>query len=331
MSAMRPPTSSSLLRATAILLVIGGRAPAQSTGPQPAIAALVDAFRAHDVVAIAELHGSAQLGDFYVRLVRDAAFQRAANDIVVEFASGQSQPLLDEYVLEGDSLPLDTLRSIWRNTTKVASWDYPVYARWLAAIREVNLTLPRQRRIRVLAGDTPVDWTRLHTTNDWQRLGDNDDSFARIIERDVIARHRKALVVLGNNHLARGGRFRDRSPNTTTRVEARYPGSMYVALVYYGAFGDDAADARIAAEHWPAPAVVALKESWMGQRTVGTSVGALPLADFADALLYIAPHDALREERAPRAYYDAPYRRELNRRALIEWGDTTRLQRILPR
>jgi len=65
-----------------------------------------------------------------------------------------------------DSIPPDTLRTIWRNTTKVAAWEFPVYARWLAAIREVNKGLRLGRRLRVLAGDTRIDWTALHTPDD---------------------------------------------------------------------------------------------------------------------------------------------------------------------
>ena len=43
------------------------------------------------------------------------------------------------------------VRRIWRDTTKVASWESPIYAEWLAAIRAVNGGLPRSRRLRVLA------------------------------------------------------------------------------------------------------------------------------------------------------------------------------------
>src|SRR5258705_495369 len=84
------------------------------------------------------------------------------------------------------------------------------------AIRGVNRTLPPSRRLRVLAGDTPVDWSRLQTLDDWEALGSNDVSFAAVINEEVIAKRRKALVVLGSNHLYRGGRPNPgRSKNTT--------------------------------------------------------------------------------------------------------------------
>src|SRR5689334_760033 len=162
--------------ARAWLLALGGLLAARVAlaGPaQPAMPALVAEFARHPVVAIAEYHGLRQAGDFYIALVRDPAFQRTVNDIVIEFASGQSQSLLDRYIVAGDSLPPDSLRSIFRNSTKLG-WDSAVYPRWLAAIRDVNRSLPRERRIRVLAGDTPVDWAKLRAPKDWAALGPND-------------------------------------------------------------------------------------------------------------------------------------------------------------
>jgi len=302
--------------------------------PQPdaraPIPALVEALKTHSVVGIGELHGCRQAGDFYIALVRDPEFQRVVNDIVIEFASGQSQPLLDRYILALDTISLDTLRSIWRNTTKAASWDFPTYERWLKAIRDVNRSLPARRRIRVLAGDTPVEWSRLRTQEDWTRLGDNNATFATLISDQVIGKRRKALVVLGNNHLARGGTFRDRAPNAASLIEKRFPGSMYLVLIYYGGFGDDSADSRIAREKWQVPAIVPLADSWLGKRPIPTSAGQLPLSTFADALLYLGKRNALTIERPAVATFDAAYRRELVRRSWIEFGDSTRLRRLIP-
>src|SRR5262245_5437650 len=115
-----------LLACAAIVLLAAVDPPpacADAASPRAAIPAIVAAFASHPVVAIAEAHQLREAGDFYVALVRAPAFQRTVDDIVVEFASRQSQPLLDRYVVAGDSLPPDTLASIWRNTTKAASWE----------------------------------------------------------------------------------------------------------------------------------------------------------------------------------------------------------------
>ena len=315
-----------ILSATALVpfLAIANAATPAATRPQPAIPAIVCAFASHPVVAIAESHGVRQAGDFYVALVRDTAFQRTVNDIVIEFASGQSQPLLDRYVLAGAWVPPETLRTIWRNTTKVASWEYPIYARWLDAVREVNRALPPGRRIRVLAGDTPVDWSRLRGPSDWEALGDNNVSFASVIANQVLAAHRRALAVLGGNHLMRTG-TRDGGPNTTTRVEALHPGAMHVVWLSNGRPGGDDVDARITDEHWPRPSLVSLRGTWIGQ----IAAGAHRFEDIADDLLYLGPARELVTEQAPATSFDSAYVVELDRRSWIEWGDSTRARRFL--
>ena len=58
---------------------------------------------------------------------------------------------------------------MWRDTTKVASWESPIYGDWLGAIREVNQGRPAARRLRVLAGDTAIDWSKIQPTPTGQR------------------------------------------------------------------------------------------------------------------------------------------------------------------
>jgi enterochelin esterase family protein len=303
---------------------------AQADGPaRPAVAGLIAEFARHPVVAIAEYHQLPQAADFYIALVRDPSFQREVNDIVIEFASGQSQALLDRYVVKGDSIPPDSLRTIWRNTTKAASWESPVYARWLAAIRQVNRSLPATHRLRVLAGDTPVDWSRLHTSADWVALGPNDLSFARVIRDEVLARHHKALVVLGSNHLGRGGSFRDRSENTTTRVEAASPGSMYIALMFSGWPGGDTTESRIARERWPVPGLCACAGTWTGELQIANASGISSLGSRVDGLLYVGATASLQAEAPARAEVETFDSDELDRRSTIEWGDSTRARRFL--
>lgn len=308
-----------------VLCVLGLAAVASfAQGPTPAVRGIVEAFDAHPIVAIAEAHGLRAAGDFYEDLVRDPAFQRLHPEIVIEFASRQSQPLLDAYLLRGASISHEALVSIWRDTTKVASWEFPVYAQWLETIRAVNMALPPSRRMRVLAGDTAVDWPTLQTHADWARLGDNNVSFAEVIENEVLASGRKALVVLGSNHLMRTG-TRDDGPNTTTRVEARYPGSMYVVWLYNGRPGGTGVDARMVRERWRKPSLVPLRGNWVG----AVPAGRHRFADIADALLYLGPSSSLEVVMAPPVAFDLAYRRELDRRSQIEWGDPSRARRFL--
>ena len=309
-----------------MLLAAAPRPATASTSPivRPAIASLVAAFQSHPVVAIAEAHGVRQAGDFYVALVRDPAFQGTVNDIVVEFASGQSQALLDRYVVDGAQVPIDSLRTIWRNSTKVG-WDSPVYSRWLAAVRDVNHSLPAGHKLRVLAGDTPIDWSRVRTRADWDALGSNDVSFARVIETEVLARRHRALVVLGSNHLGHGGAFRDGAPNTATRLDAGHPGALFVALMWSGWPGGDTTEARIAAEKWSRPALAPTAGNWLGD----LDVNGTPLSRRADAVLYLGTTRELEPERAPHAELETYDTDELDRRSLIQTGDSTRARRFI--
>jgi len=319
----------SLALAGAFLLGAVGTRAQDATAARPAVAAIVAEFSRHPIVAVAEYHQLRQAADLYIALVRDPAFQRTVDDIVVEFASVQSQPLLDRYVVAGDSLPADTLCTIWRDTSKAASWDSPVYARWLAAIRDVNRTLPRSHRLRVLAGDTRVDWRRLRTTADWTALGPNDVSFARVILDQVLAKHHRAFVVLGSNHLGRKGSFRDGSENTTTRVEAAAPGAMYVALMFSGWPGGDTTESRILRERWPVPGLCDCKGAWPGDLLIANASGVSKLASRADGLLFVGPTASFEVEpprRADLENYDAD---EIDRRSFVEWGDSARARRFL--
>ena len=72
--------------------------------PVDAIQGIVAAFKRLPVVIMAEWqHGIRKMADFYVRLMRDSAFQETAQDIVIEFASRNDQPLLDRHI-DGENI-----------------------------------------------------------------------------------------------------------------------------------------------------------------------------------------------------------------------------------
>jgi hypothetical protein len=303
-----------------ILLLFSGVDDSAQIGaddPKPinAIQGIVAAFKQHPVVIIGEAHWLRQSGDFYVRLIRDHEFQETVQDIVIEFASRNNQPLLDRYI-GGENVTIEEVRHIWRDTTKVASWESPIYAEWLAAIREVNEKLPPARRLRVLAGDTPVDWTKIHTHSDWVALGNNDISISDVIENEVLKRRHHALVVLGSNHVTKfGGR---EGSNVTTRVETQYPGSTHVLLLL------NAGPLRPALEDklkLPSPSDPTVYE------LAGTSIANLtdenwpPLIRVTDALLYLAPRGAFTMAFPAPGSLEQEYLKEIDRRSLIEWGE----------
>jgi hypothetical protein len=303
-----------------ILLFLSGistSAQIRTENPKPidAVQGILAAFKQHPVVIIGEAHWLRQPGEFYVHLIRDREFQETVQDIVVEFASRNNQPLLDKYI-GGENVPLEEVRHIWRDTTKVASWESPIYAEWLAAIREVNERLPRTHRLRVLAGDTAVHWTQIRTHSDWEALGSNDVSISEVIENEVLKRRHRALVVLGSNHVTKSG-GRDGS-NATTRVEARYPGSTHVLLLLNAGPLPSALEEKLKLPSPSGPTVYELAGTSLANVTDENSP---PLIRMTDALLYLAPRGAFTMALPAPGSLEQEYVKEIDRRSMIEWGE----------
>src|SRR5437660_1260465 len=261
--------------------------------PVDAVQGIVAAFKKHPVVIIAEWkHGIRQMGDFYIRMVRDSDFQETVQDIVIEFASRNNQPLLDRYIA-GENVPMAEVQHIWRDTTKVASWESPMYAEWLAAIREVNKKVAPERRFRVLAGDSAVDWNRIQTHAAWEALGDNNISFADVIVNEVIRKKRHALVVLGGNHVNKMG-ARTGDPNATTLVESRSPGSVYTVLHQLKPVSS--VEAVLHLPDLQAAALYDLAGTPLGEKPDKNGV---PPIRYTDALLYVGAPESLTESKPP--------------------------------
>jgi hypothetical protein len=190
-----------------------------------------------------------------------------------------------------------------------------MYADWLAAIREVNRGLPKARRFRVLAGDTAIDWSRMKTSTEWSALGDNNVSFADVIINEVLNKKHHALVVLGSNHATKTG-DRTGGPNTTTRVEARYPGSTYVAMLCLIPNNPNEHLLRLADP--TAPALYDLAGTKLG--TEPDANGVKPIL-FTDAWLYAGPQNSLRASEPGPGSLEPEYLKEVDRRSMIEWGE----------
>ena len=110
-----------------------------------------EAFRAHSIVAIGEVHRAENTADFVRDLLHRPSLPQDVRDIAIEFGNSLYQSVLDRYVA-GEAVPRSELRKVWRDTTVVNGlWEAPVYEQFLASIRERNQQLPSSLRIRVLA------------------------------------------------------------------------------------------------------------------------------------------------------------------------------------
>jgi hypothetical protein len=173
--------------------------------PIAPIGGILDAFRSHQIVALDEGdHGNDRGHAFRLDLVRDPRFSAIVDDIVVEFGSARYQDLIDRFVA-GEDVPAGLLKRVWQDTTQPHDiWDGPIYEEFFRTVRDVNASLPRERRLRVLLGDPPIQWEAVNSRADHAEWFEQRDSYpANLIQREVLPSKRRALLVFGSMHLVR--------------------------------------------------------------------------------------------------------------------------------
>jgi hypothetical protein len=168
----------------------------------PAVEGIFDAFASRPIVAVGDQHGVAQELDLYAAIVRHPRFASEVGHLVVEFGSAAQQGAVDRY-LSGDTVPYAELRKVWTDTVEGA-WSYLGYMNLLAQVRATNLSLPAETKIRVWLGDPPIDWSKINSIADLTPYQLKRDAYpAELIQREILGRGKKALVIYGPAHLPR--------------------------------------------------------------------------------------------------------------------------------
>jgi hypothetical protein len=261
--------------------------------PLEPVSAIVEACRTYEIVALGnvEFRGNEQSHALQLSLIRDLRLAAVVNDIVVEFGSARHQDVVDRFV-RGEAVPAESLRRVWQDTTQVEfEWDFPIYEDFFRAVREVNALLPAARRLRVLLGDPPIDWSAVRTFADLRSaMGDRDAHAADVIRRGVLAKGRRALVIYGGAHL-----FRTSPLGIVARLEKE--GLARVFTVIPETRRDlTVLDAGTA--FWPVPSL-----AMVAGTTLATAFG-----DRAAAIVYLGPPSSMTASRlSPALCADSSY------------------------
>ena len=288
--------------------------------PVEPIAAIVDAFRSHRIVALGDNHGNEQGHKFRLSLIRDPRFAAAVDDIVVEFGSARYQDLMDRFVHGGD-VSYESLRQVWQNTTQPEyEWDLPIYEEFFRAVRSVNASLSSEQQVRVLLGDPPVDWDRVHTIEDLRKqMGDRDDHAVEVIRSEVLARNRRALVIYGDEHLVR--------KNPITGVADEWAGGIVARLEkaaitnVFSIHTDTRADwstLQPDVASWPNPSLAIIRGTPLGAAEFATRPRLRPvrMEEQFDAFLYLGPPSRMKIAQISRALCSDPGYMEMRLRRL---------------
>lgn len=299
-----------------------------------AIGALARQFDRHPLILIGELHRSREIHAFLQRLLATPEFICRADAIVVEFGNSRFQPLVDAYVAGAD-VPEDELRHAWQDTAVPLTWNAPMYRRVFERVREIHRAKFCAHPLRLVLADPPLDWSAIHSVADYAPWDDRDGSYARVVEREVLAKGQRALLIAGLLHALRtvpediaGG---PEEHTLAQRLAEAHPGALYsVATVPF-------AEAAVALGLPPAPSFSPLAGSPFAAQSlqyadfmpsvVGTSDGARrrfsfqpdkhwPRLDAAvDGLLWLGGNHA--DYPPATVYRDRAYQDELRRRAGI--------------
>jgi hypothetical protein len=189
--------------------------------PVPAVSAIFAAFDKYEVVGMPEAHGMKDLDDFILSLIRNPVFPEKVNDIAVECGNSLYQPVLDRYIA-GEDVSFAEVQKVWRNTTQAMCGTSGFFEQFFPLVRAINQKLPAEKRLRVLAGDPPIDWDQVKTIEDFRRFFNRDASIASVMEKEVLSKRRKALMLFGTFHLVHG------APDAVSIYEKDYPNVTFI-------------------------------------------------------------------------------------------------------
>ena len=317
------------------------RAVAQSPiKPREPIAGILEAFKTRQIVGIPDAHRNTATHAFLLSLIRDPQFPTVVNDIVVECGNARHQDVADRFV-RGEDVSYEALRKTWLDTTQAQpGCDTPQPEEFFRTIRAVNASLRREQQIRLLLGDPPIPWEDMKTKADHRKwIEMREISPAAIVQREVLAKQRRALPVYGVGHLWR--------KNPQANFESTGMAASLVSLleethgarVFNVGLAFDLEKERPDVASWPAPSLVILRGTDLGAAPVlyaGPRVSvqtgqivpvpreqwrSMRMEDQYDALLYLGPQTSSSYAMVSPALCADPAYVEMrtSRMALAEW------------
>jgi len=185
------------------------------------------------------------------------------------------------------------LVQIWRQIGD-PTWNAPVYEQFFRTVRAANWMQPPARRIRVLLGQPPITMAQVLAqpankplVRAFASSTPLNAHYTAVVEREVLRKGRRALLIAGGGHVLRG--LRDdsdpRQLNAVSRLALRHPRSVFVIdlLILPPGPQQDALAQRVQATvaRWPRPALASLAGTWLGATTQASPPWINEMADRA--------------------------------------------------
>ena len=181
----------------------------------------------------------------------------------------------------------------------------------------MNLILPAEKRVRVVLGDPPIDWSVVRgpadeDMNDWR-----DAHFAWVVEEEVMKKGRRALLWIGGAHLSRRVRFPD---SLIHLLDCRFPNRTMVALSLDRQDLDKQTVTGL--EAWPTGRAASVRNTPLGRlnaSAVGLRLSTGTVEENLDAAVF---WETSRPDEGPRLDTQSPRGLELQRRQHLSEATT---------
>jgi hypothetical protein len=241
---------------------------ARPAEPLEPVRAILDALRTHQVVGLGTgAHNNEQGHAFVLSVIRHADFPAAGADLVVECGTARYQDVMDRFI-SGDEVPREVLRRAWEDTTQPhTGCDTPIHEELYRAVRTVNIALPKERRVRVLLGDPPIEWDSPTAKADRRTFMAMRVSYpAEAIRKEVLGKGRRALVAYGQMHLQRKQMASnyDMSHPLAQTIVSLLEGAGVKAFTVWGNSRADLEQLQPEIAAWPRPSLALLRGTRLG-------------------------------------------------------------------
>lgn len=296
-------------------------------GYGPVTHAIISEFHKHALIALGENHDRKQDQDLRIDIVRSPEFQATVRNIVVECGNALYQHTLGRYIA-GEPVSDEEIRHVWRDTVSSpvsAGTLPPTCESLLHEVRLINQHLPNQRKLRVLAGDPPIDWAKVRTKENFLAfLMSRDEYPARLIRREILLKKEKGLIIYGAGHIWR--KVLNQPPNLSTLLDGDSPGQLFTVL-RIGGVVPPSNDFEVFVRDKKPPIFLQLADTSVGKLSANQVIGrdipirlfppSVEIREVADAWVYSGrePDTLLGPDLSVQT--DAPYQAELTRRRLF--------------
>lgn len=294
---------------------------------------ILQIFKNHNIIGLGEGgHHLENAHQFFQNLFDNKKIQEVIDFVIVEFANANYQTILDKYIF-GEQIYIEEIKKIWRESTQSPGLfgEAPIYFDLLKKIRNINSTLPNDKKIKVLAGDPSIDWKSIHTLDDYKKqIGYNREVFPAELAIDFgVMQRKKVLVIYSEFHLTKiaDNTLAPTRPTITSIVDKKHSGAMKViGTIYSESFLSEEQFREL-----PLYSVIELSNNELGNISAhkffpgslykdGKELIAFDgykIKELFDALLYVGQYASLKRYPMPKPNFDNDYLCELNRRRKI--------------